>query len=69
LADALAALEKTDPLLAMNAILVLEAMGATFTGGAPYLGNIPPELWDAARSGYFMGFALGLREVTRMPGG
>lgn len=60
-AQGLAELKLSDPLLAGNALIVLKAMGANFAvdGQLSSLSNIPPELWDAAKAGYIQGFAIG----------
>ena len=60
-ATAMSELKMTDPLLAGNCLIVLKAMGASFTpaGQLSGLGGITPETWDAARDGYLQGFAIG----------
>lgn len=60
-ASAMADLKLTDPVLAGNCLIVLKAMGASFTpaGQLSGLGGIQPDVWDAARDGYVQGFAIG----------
>lgn len=60
-AQAMAELKISDPLLAGNCLIMLKAMGAGFapTGQLASVSNIPPEVWDAAKTGYVQGFAVG----------
>ena len=63
-ASAMDLLHVADPVLAGNCIIVLRAMGASFTpaGQLSGLARIPPESWDAARDGYLQGFAIGAKK-------
>ena len=63
-ASAMDLLHVADPLLAGNCLIVLKAMGASFTpaGQLGGVAGIPPESWAAARDGYLQGFAIGSRK-------
>ena len=60
-AEAMAQLKVSDPLLAGNCLIVIKAMGAGFTpaGQLSSISGISPEAWDAAKMGYVQGFAIG----------
>lgn len=60
-AQAISELQVSDPLLAGNCMIMLKAMGAGFapSGQLASISNIPPEVWDAAKTGYVQGFAVG----------
>ena len=60
-AQALSELKISDPLLAGNCLIMLRAMGAGFSpaGQLSSISNISPEVWDAAKTGYVQGVAIG----------